>query len=168
MLVAPDAPADAPAVLALGGTDAPQQGADAYLDMDNEIRGQWLERPRDIGGASGLEEALLVELPCMCAKLKVRAPVTRWGGHKGQEPQAADFLIRYSPRPGELDRELAAIALVVGRYLSIYRLDSERLTVELEGPDGVLRRVKMPPKEALRLYEQQVSLVDFLTQLAGG
>lgn len=146
-------------------TAAPSQ-QDRYADLDREIRGQWLEQPREVTHPGDLEDALYVELPRVHIDLvKARAPITAWGGRKGAVPQAANFLVRYRARPGELDRELAAIGLLVGRYLSIYRIDGEQFTVEVVSPDESLRRVAVDPKSALRLYEQRIDIVEFLQAL---
>ncbi len=140
-----------------------------YADIEREIRSQWLADPRDLVEANDLEDALYVELPRVHIQLvRAKAPITEWGGRKSAQPQAANFLIRYEGRAGERDRELAAIALVVGRYMSIYKLRSDQLTIEIQTASGGTRRIAVDPTQALRLYEQRITIVEFLEQLAKG
>lgn len=169
---APDAGAAVAAAPPAGEAPVPPQPAAAratnrMADLEREIRGQWLVEPREVVDPGDLEDALYVELPRVHIDLvKARAPITRWGGRKNATPQAANFLVRYRARPGELDRELAAIGLVVGRYLSIYRISGEQFTVEIVSADDSIRRVAIDPKAALRLYEQRIDIVAFLEELA--
>lgn len=143
--------------------------AGPYADIEREIRSQWLADPRDLVEPTDLEDALYVELPRVHVQVvRAKAPITEWGGRRSAQPQAANFLIRYEARPGERDRELAAIALVVGRYMSIYKLRSDQLTIESQTPSGGTRRIAVDPTQALRLYEQRITLVEFLEQLAAG
>ena len=138
-----------------------------YADLEREIRSQWLVEPREVNDDGDLEVALLMELPRVHIDLvRAKAPITEWSRGRNPSPEAATFFIRYRPREGELERELAAITLVVGRYMSIYRLKSDQLTIERQFEDGQLRRIAVDPKQALQVYEQQLSLVDFLKGLA--
>jgi len=52
----------------------------------------------------------------------VRAPVTRWTGRKGDDPDAAELHVVFHPS-ADLNHDLGAILLVAGRYKLRYDLE---------------------------------------------
>ena len=68
-------------------------------------------------------------------------------------------------RSGELDRELSAVGLVVGKYIQRYSLDVGHFEVVIEQPGGMLLGYVMDPEAARKLYIQRIDLVTFLESL---
>ena len=77
-----------------------------------------------------LTDAILLDLAQMQVRTRsVDTRVVRWTGRKLDEPRAAEVRIGWDPGD-DPDRELGAIALVVGRYARSYRMDLPVFTVE--------------------------------------
>ena len=140
-------------------------GVDAvYAVMEDELRGRLMPQTRDIAKDGDLEEALLIELTRQRVEVKrVQARVQTWTGRRGDVPQVADFQIWVKSKPGELDRELAAVGLVVGKYINFYSLEVPLFDVTFEGLGPTPRRQSIDPNAARYFYRQRLNIVDFLT-----
>jgi hypothetical protein len=97
-------------------------------------------------------------------ELGVEAAVVAWEGKKGEVPRTAEIRVRIRT-DGELDRELASVALVVGKYVHSYNLDVPRLEVLISGVDEAPRRQIIDAGRARLLYAERLSLLDFLTTM---
>jgi len=149
-------------------TPAPTPSAD--LDeltvLDQELRGRMRSEIGVVAKTSDLESALFVDLSRMgLADLRIDASVTSWSGKKNDLPRSAEIQVGFKSRPGELDRELAAVGLIVGRYIQSYGLDVARFEVLLDAGDEVVRRWPIDPSQARNYYIQRVSLPSFLTNM---
>ena len=101
----------------------------------------------------------------MLSELRVDAVVTSWSGKKNDIPRSAEVQVGFRSRAGELDRELAAVGLIVGRYIQSYGLDLARFEVLLDAGDAGVRRWPIDPAQSRNYYIQRVSLPDFLTNM---
>lgn len=96
---------------------------DATAAVEKQLRGVQLGDPRPVKKDGDLGDAILIDLQRLKVDiLDVKAPVTQWSGKRAETPIEAEIHIQYRAVPGELDRELGAIAISVGRYININRL----------------------------------------------
>ena len=164
--VPPD-PARAPAAVPARADAAPEGSASAELEA--ELRARMVDTPRDVRAPGQLEDALLIELTRMQIQtLSIEAPVLTWAGRKNDVPQSAEIHIRYRGSVGNLQRELAAIGLVVGRYIHTYALDVPMMDVTIHREGAEPRRLPIDPTLAQRFYLTRIDLQGFLSAFAGG
>jgi hypothetical protein len=127
-----------PGPIVPGGAGAPEpnpvEAADArYVAMEEELRAADLGRPRPVTERPHLGDALLVELQHLgVAVADVQANVTRWTGRRRDDPAAAEIhvVLRGGGNP---ERDVGAVALVVGRYMQAYALDVPILDLRWRG-----------------------------------
>ncbi len=137
-----------------------------YIEMEADLRALLLDSPREIAADGQLEDALLIELRRLRVQTTgIEAPVLTWAGRKKDVPQSAEIHIHYTSRPGELDRELGAIGLVVGRYVHTFALEVPVLDVVVDGLEGGARLVTLDPDAARKLYLKRIDLDGFLQQM---
>ncbi len=135
--------------------------------IDGELRARMRPRPQEVKVAGQLENALYVELSRMeLRNLRVEAQVLNWSGRKDPIPKVAEVVIRFESR-GELDRELAAIGLVMGKYVQAFSMAVPRLEAIIEGIDNVPRRQVIDGERARLFYIQRISMVEFLQGMRG-
>ena len=135
-----------------------------YEAMEDDLRTLLGIDPGAPATPDGLKDQLLVELYKM-KLLGVRLDVALLEGPKGsaQKERAAELVIRYESRPGELDREIAAIGMVLGRVKRSWQTTLPRIEVRIEGlPEGPLRRV-IDQQRAEALYLGRIGILEFLT-----
>ena len=175
-LAAPPATPPAAAAAVTGPAVAPSTpaariptypGASGLHDaLEADLRAQMPDAPRDISQPGQLEDALLIELTRMRVPTSsIRAPVLTWAGRKNDVPQSAEIHIRYRSAPGELERELGAVGLVVGRYVHTYALEVPALDVVIERQGVEPRQLAIDPSVAQRFYLKRLALNDFLDAL---
>jgi hypothetical protein len=161
-----DSPGE-PAPTTAGGR-SPRSSDHLYEEMELALRNRMVPGCSTIAREDDLDTALRVELSRLGVHAhKVHAPVLTWGGRKGDMPHAVEIMIWYQGQAGELDRELGAIGLVVGKYAQQYGLDVRSFEVYLEGADGTSRLRALDANQAKQLYLRRVSLLQFLTGDAG-
>ena len=132
--------------------------------MEDELRAQMRPGIVDVKARGDLEDSLLIELRWMHVDVRsVDAKVTKWVGRKQDAPGTAELRVRFKSRAGELDRELAGIGLVVGKYVQHYSLEVPRFEVLVEGLGSTPRMQAVDAKAARLFYLQRQSLVEFLT-----
>ena len=144
---------------------------DELTKLDQELRGRIRTELGSVTEDGDLESSLYVDLSRMnLSELKVDAVVTAWGGKKRDVPQSAEIQVGFRSRPGELDREFAAVGLIVGRYIQSYSLDVPRFEVLLDAGEGAVRRWPIDPAQARNYYMRRTDLPTFLTNMrsAGG
>ena len=146
--------------------EAPEAAPDPYALLESELRGQMSLDLLSVTSEGEFEEALLIELGRVKLDVaSVRVAVEDWAGRKRDVPQAADFQIRLRFRSGELDRELAAVGLVVGKYIQRYSLDVSRFDVVMEHSEGGFYRYRINSEAARKFYIQRIDLVGYLEAL---
>ena len=139
---------------------------DELTVLDQQLRSRMRSEIGAVVEAGDLEAALYVDLSRMgLADLRVDAVVTSWAGKKNDVPRSAEVQVGFRSRAGELDRELAAVGLIVGRYIQSYGLDLARFEVLLDAGDAGVRRWPIDPAQSRNYYIQRVSLPDFLTNM---
>jgi hypothetical protein len=164
---APDAAAEAVAGLSPASGARPGPPADPYRLLEDELRVQLRTEPLRIAGPGDFEDALTIELRRVHVDLtRVEAPIRVWGGKKQDVPQVAEVVLAFTSRPGELDRELAGIALVVGRYVAQHEMEVPRFEVYVEGVSSEPRRIAMNAESASRFFLQRITLTQLLAELA--
>jgi hypothetical protein len=118
-----------------------------------------------MGRPDDLSTALLVELSRMkLGPVKVQADVLAWGGAKNDMPEAAEIHVLLQSK-GELEWELGAVGLVVGKYAQFYGLEVSRLQVSLQSEDGTLKRLQIDPELAREFYRNRIDLFGYLRGL---
>ena len=140
--------------------------SDPYELMESQLRSQMSLDLMGVGTEGSFEEALLIELGRVKLDVaSVRVSVTDWAGRKRDMPQSAEFRVRLRSRPDELDRELAGVGLVIGKYIQRYSLSVSHFEVVSERGDGGVFRYMIDADVARRFYIQRVELMGFLESL---
>jgi hypothetical protein len=160
-----------------GGTDQPQQSS-APVDISTETLYERMElelRNRMVPGCSTIEReddldtALVIELSRLgVMAYSMHAPVLTWGGRKGDMPLAVEIKIWYEGQPGELDREIGAIGLLVGKYAQHYGLDVRAFEIYVRSGDDEPRKRPLDANAAKQFYLRRISLLEFLTDSGSG
>jgi hypothetical protein len=120
--------------------------------------------PRGVSKPGDLSDALLLELVQEQVQVeKADGRVTKWVGRRLDEPKTAEVRIQYRTT-GDFSREMAAIALVVGRYKRLYRLDMPVLEVTETSTQGMTR---IDPEKAEGFYQARVTIDELLGSIAG-
>ncbi len=158
------------AVSGLAGVgDVASSDAAVYDAIEDQVRARMRPEPMDISGSGAFQDALLIELSQQRVDVvSVEAPVVSWVGVHKDLPETVEVRVRFRSRQGEIDRELAAIGLVVGRYVRSYHLDIPRFEVIIEGVNGSTRRLGVDPEMARRFYLKRISMLGFLRTVLGG
>lgn len=162
---APAVAEEAPVVEAIE-EEAPQ-GRPHAPGLEDELRGQLMESVLDVGQAGDLDDALLIELRRVRLEvMSTNAEITSWTGRRDDAPEWADFRLRLRTSEEDLERDLAGVALVVGKYIQHYSLQVEVFEVHLEMEDG-LRRLALDPDQAAQFFLKRISMEDFLESGVG-
>jgi hypothetical protein len=141
-------------------------GFDELTRLDQQLRSRIRTKLGSVEKKGDLETSLYVDLSRMnLTDLKVDAVVTAWGGKKRDVPQSAEVQVGFRSRPGELDRELAAVGLIVGRYIQSYELDLARFEVLLSTGDDGIRRWPIDPAQARNYYIMRSDLPTYLRNM---
>jgi hypothetical protein len=139
-----------------------------YDTLEDELREQLMEGILDIPGETDFEDALLIELRRVRVDVRsVRVSIASWAGRRQDLPDEVSFNLKVMARDGELDRDLGALGLVMGKYIQHYGLQVTELNVILSAEDG-LRKVTMNPETARRYFTHRVSLERFLKAAFAG
>jgi hypothetical protein len=134
-----------------------------YDTLEDLTREQMMEGILDIPGETEFEDALLIELRRVRVDVRsVRVKIESWAGRKNDVPDGVTFNLKVMARDGELDRDLGALGLVMGKYIQHYGLQVNALNIILGADDG-LRKLQMNPETARRYFTHRVSLERFLS-----
>ena len=148
--------------------DAAAAEVNPYETLEDELRDQLMEGLLDIPGEGEFEDALLIELRRVRVDVRsVRVKIQSWAGRRQDLPDQVSFNLKVVARDGELDRDLGALGLVMGKYIQHYGLQAVELNVILSSDDG-LRKVVMDPEIARRYFTHRVSLERFLQSAFSG
>ena len=139
---------------------------DVYTMLESELRAQMSLDLLEVTSESTFEEALFIELGRVKLDVaSVRVTATDWAGRNRDVPKSAEFRVRLRFRSGELDRELAALGLVLGKYIQRYSLEVPYLEVVMESPEGgEAEMFRLEPDIARRFYIQRVDLKEYLEE----
>jgi len=134
-----------------------------YDTLEDELREQLMEGILDIPEETDFEDALLIELRRVRVDVRsVRVKIESWAGRNNDVPDQVSFNLKVVGREGELDRDLGALGLVLGKYVQHYGLQVSTLNIILSSEDG-LRKIQMNPETARRYFTHRVSLERFLS-----
>ncbi len=130
---------------------------DPLKETERRLRAIPLGDARPVSAPGQLEDAMTIELQKLGVRVvRVRAPVTRWTGRKDDDPAAADVHVTFRS-DGDLDAELGAIQLVVGRYKLAYTLDVPVVEAILEDDEGE-RATQLDSERAQRFAQGRIGL----------
>ena len=136
--------------------------ASPYDALEDDIREQLMEGILDITGESAFEDALLIELRRVRVDVRsVRVDIHTWAGRNKDVPDEVSFNLKVMGAAAELDRDLGALGMVLGKYVQHYGLQVRDLNIILSSEDG-LRKIQMNPETARRYFTHRVSLERFL------
>ncbi len=135
-----------------------------YERLEDELRTQLMEGILDIPSEEGFEDALHIEMRRVRLDVAwVRVRIESWAGRNQDLPQTVAVQIRLGGREGELDRDLAAVGLVMGKYIQHYGLETSTLSVLIEDDNGAVRKVEMNSQSARRFFTHRLTLERFLS-----
>jgi hypothetical protein len=139
-----------------------------YDKMELELRDRLMPGCLTISREDDLDAALRMELSRLGVLVQsIHAPIVSWGGRHGDVPLAVEIRVWYEGKPDQLDRELGAIGLVVGKYAQNYSLDVRTFEVYVRDAQGETRARSLDAAAARQLYLRRRSLLEFLTGEAG-
>ena len=135
--------------------------------MEQELRNRLVGEVRPVTAPGQLGDALLIDLQNLQVDVSaVDAVVTQWSGRQSDVPRKAEVHVTLGSDT-ELDRELAGVALAVGRYKRALRLDIPLVEVKVTTGEGELRTT-LDAKKAEELYIGRISLDQFFLAQKGG
>jgi hypothetical protein len=162
---APTGVTQAPPPSATKAAPPSSSAGDAMIQLDAELRGKLPPLPKEVKEKGDLADALMVEMVQLGVSVaKVDAPVTKWVGRRLDEPKVAEVRVLWQSS-GDLTRDIAAIALVVGRYKKHYQLDLTALELTEQATNKVLA---LDPVAVEAFYLGRTPLGKFLTAVIGG
>lgn len=136
-------------------------GAGALVELEAALRAGAGGPLRPVAKPGDLSDALLIDLTNLKVDFEtVEAEVTEWSGRYLDQPRRGWVRITLHTAE-ELDRSLGAVALVVGRYAQVYRIELEPIEVRVRTPAGD-RRTLIDPARAMRFYAQELTLEQLL------
>ena len=139
-----------------------------YDTLEDELREQLMEGLLDITGESEFEDALLIELRRVRVDVRsVRVKISSWAGRNNDLPDEVGFNLKVVANDGELDRDLGALGLVLGKYIQHYGLQTKELNIILSADDG-MRKIQMNPEMSRRYFTHRLSLERFLSSAFSG
>jgi hypothetical protein len=138
-----------------------------------ELRGRMPPVPRRIEEPGALGDALMLEMTQLGVNVtSVDATVMKYTGRKQDQPKTVEVRVSYVPgaRPGAdavaaqaaSARDVGAIALVVGRYVRVYRLEVPILEIT---DMSTLTKGILPPAQAEAWYLGRVPLPKLLESM---
>jgi hypothetical protein len=131
--------------------------------LEKDLRASLPGTARAVAKAGDLSDALLVELVQLRVDVvSADGVVTKWAGRRLDEPKSAEVRIQYRSS-GDISREIAAMALVVGRYKRLYRLDIPVFEVTDTTGRGMTR---IDAAKAEAFYQARLTLEQLLTSVA--
>jgi len=142
---------------------APPSARQSYAAMEADIRRRMSMDLEDISAQGDLEDAMYIELPrAGLRNIRADAEVLRW---TGGAPDVARFSIRIRSETNQLDHDLGAVAIVIGKYIARYNLSVTSLDVILESDGRDPTRWTLNPESTRELWNQKIDLFEFLKTL---
>lgn len=168
-------PPDVPATAAEGVPETVPASAGSYTRtstspygmVEQELRTALVGEVRPVQAPGELGDALMIDLQNLRIDVtSVDAPVTQWSGRNKDVPRTAEIHVTLGSDQ-EVDRQIAAVALTVGRYKRALRLDIPLVEVVVKSVEGDLRTT-IDAKRAEELYIGRISLDQFFLAQKGG
>lgn len=142
----------------------PSTGPAPYGELEATLRERLPQDIRDVTDGVTLEDALTVELHAMRTNvMRVEAPVSGWVGRGAdRKPKVIELGVYLRSDADRFDQDLAAVGLVVGKYVLRYGYEVQRLEVVFEGLSQGESRIKVNPESARLFYLGRKDLLQFL------
>ncbi len=135
---------------------------DPLAAVEAALRAVPLGAIRPVRKPGDLDDALSVEFQKLGVDVvSVRAPVTSWRGRKDDDPTSAQVHVVFRASE-DLNRDLGAIALSVGRYKLQYQLTIDPFEVIMESAGGRSSTL-LDPARAERFAQGRLSLSEVIT-----
>jgi hypothetical protein len=134
---------------------------DPLEEVEAELRSASLGDLHEVRQPGDLGDGILIDLQKLRLDVtRVDAPVTKWVGRKKDDPDEATVTVTFQSA-GELDRELGAIGLVVGRYKLKYVIDFSSIEAIWER-DGEHKSRLLDQKLAEQFAQSRIHLPQLL------
>lgn len=151
----PSAPPASPADAVAGG--------EPYADLEQELRALLLPDVREATSEEAIEDAFLIELHAVRLNIvRVDASVSGWAGRKRDQPKVLTLRIDLRSEPSQIDWDLGAVGLVVGKYVQRFGYELTRLEVVFEGVAETPQKMPLDPEASRQLYLERLSLLEYL------
>ena len=126
-------------------------------EIEKKLRSSLSEDIIPLVPDASFEDILQVELARFrIQSLQMKAKVTKWTGRKEDRPQKAKVQLTIEGT-GEMDYDIAAVALVLGKYMEQYFMDVEELELCLDSNEDYMLCAKLDAEIAREFYLQRVS-----------
>ncbi|MSQ02688.1 MAG: hypothetical protein EXR71_12495 [Myxococcales bacterium] len=135
--------------------------ADPLAGVEMALRAVKLGAVKPVRKPGDLDDALAVEFQKLGVDVvSLRAPVTTWRGRKDDDPTEAQVHVVFRAS-GDLNRDLGAIALSVGRYKLHYQLTIAPFEVVMQSAAG-RSATTLDPARAERFAQGRISLSEMM------
>ncbi|MBM75048.1 MAG: hypothetical protein CMK59_06590 [Proteobacteria bacterium] len=140
---------------------------DIYSDLEQDLREKLPVNIKQISPDSDIEDVFFVSLLRQQVPItKVKGKVLEWGGRKLDKPLNAEIRITIESS-GEIEQEIASIALLEGLYMEHYAMTFDDFDVVMILDGSHLER-SIPPRLAHRFYLGELSLSSFFESFLSG
>ena len=130
---------------------------DPLIDLDTELRSKIRPACLSITPDTLVEDVMTVELDAFDIDVvSVRASIVEWTGRKLDRPRTGTFRFRVKG-DDSYEYQLAAIALVIGKYMDVYVMDVAKLEVTIDTRSKSLQ-FDLDPDLVARYYRENVEL----------
>ncbi len=148
---------------AVAAATTPEQAAASLAMRQTEagLRTRMAPNPREARTETQLSDALLLDIGQMQVRVRsVKVRVVKYSGRRLDEPRAAEIRVEYLPGDDRA-RDVGAIALVVGRYARMLRMDLPVFTIT----DALGQSVAPPALVVDAFYLGRLDLEKFMAGL---
>lgn len=136
-----------------------------FWATEKSLRSQLREDIQKVSPENSLDDALRIELSYMKMDIvRIDASVLGWRGRLLDEPKGAKIKIVINSS-GDIEDELALIAMMVAKYTERYTLDMKSFVVVLQMGNGKALSKEIPTDAARTLLLQPGSLPQFFQSI---
>jgi hypothetical protein len=134
-------------------------------ELDAELRGMLRPTCLLVDPEHIFEDIMTVELNSMeIDSIGIRATVVEWTGRKNDKPKTAIFRFHIQSS-GAIDRDLAAVSLVVGKYIHRYLLGVAQFEIQLETDSGTIS-FDVDPDTARNYYLERIDIIRLMAHFS--
>ena len=134
-------------------------------DIETKLRKSLSEDIIPLVPTASFEDILQVELARFrLQSINIEAKVTKWTGRKEDRPQKAKVSLTIDGT-GEIDHDIAAVSLILGKYMEQYFMDIDELELCLDTEENVLLCASLDAEVAREFYLQRVSYPRFFEKI---
>ena len=138
--------------------------SDELLALERELRQTMRTDIVDVcsGDAEDIEGAMLIELSRLKVQVaSVTSPVYSWSASQNPCPEILDLRVTLKDQ-GQKTRDLASVALVVGKYIEHYDWQVRDFEVNWRSDDGTLRGRAVDPVKTRQFWGTAVDIREML------